>query len=572
MKIKSVYMAYLAAAVVTAAGCSDHDASPADATDGTTARTVTVTLSATVGTPGTRTAYAEDDANDRLAVTWKATDAIGVFTATSNRMANAPGTIPEGGLSANGKSARFTATLNAADATERLYAYYPRLNTGLAPDQIQIDLTGQQQTGFPDDLAHLSAYDYMAALPVDADLSSSSSANAALADLTFRPVLAVMSFDVTNPTDGDVSVKSVQLSAPGGEKVFHTIALMDITQDGGATLDYASAGLLAESSVTLGAAECTIPSGETRRFSMMMLPVDAAAMPERLCTTVTADDGSSWSQLTAPPADAAIGAGERYIISVSLPEVWDGKSGWFSPYEKDKTYYVTTAKELSYLRENSGNLSGYTVQLLSDIDLGGREWTPWLTFSGTFEGNGHTISGLSVTKVTESAATYAGLFGQLNGTVNDLHTAGSISVTATEEYTKEIDAGGIAGNVNGATLNGCTSACTVTVSRAGTSGATYAGGIAGYATHSCNFGGVAYTGAADGVTVSGGGTSNVGGIIGRAIPGGSAYTLTLTSPVGGSFLPAGRTTPIIGYCSILSGTITVDGTAATHGKPYPPAS
>lgn len=570
MKIKSVYMAYLAAAVVTAAGCSDHDASPADATDGTPARTVTVTLDASVGTPGTRTAYAEDEANDRLAVTWKATDAIGVFTATSNAMANASGTIPDGGLSANGKSARFTATLNGAEATERLYAYYPRQNTVLlSPREIQILLTGQQQTGFPSDPAHLSAYDYMAALPVDADLSSG--ADAALADLTFRPVLAVMSFDVANPTAADVSVKSVQLAALGGEKVFHTLALMDITQDGGAKLDYASAGLLAESSVTLGAAECTIPSGETRRFSMMMLPVAADAMPERLCITVTADDGSSWSQITAPPADAAIGAGERYIISVTLPEVWSGV--WQVPYKKDKTYYVTTAEELEHLRTYNGQFIGDTVQLLSDIDLGGREWTPWGQFSGTFEGNGHTIRGLSVTKVTENDVTYTGLFGRLmKATVNNLHTAGTISVTAPEGYTREIQAGGIAGNVYGSTLNGCTSACTVTVSRAGTGGTTYAGGIAGYATRSCTFSGVAYTGAADGVTASGGGTSCTGGIIGNADPNGSAYAIALTSPDGGSFLPAGMTTPVIGYCRIFSGTVTVDGITATNGKPYPPAS
>ena len=68
---------------------------------------------------------------------------------------------------------------------------------------------------------------------------------------------------------------------------------------------------------------------------------------------------------------------------------------------------------------------GKTVTLEADIDLSGTDLSPIPTFGGTFEGNGHTISGLSL----QSGASYQGLFRyiQEGAVVRDLHVAGTVS-------------------------------------------------------------------------------------------------------------------------------------------------
>ena len=146
--------------------------------------------------------------------------------------------------------------------------------------------------------------------------------------------------------------------------------------------------------------------------------------------------------------------------------------------------------------------------LTADIDLGGKAWTPigdgYLdsvkSFPGTFDGDGHTISGLNVTASAEEKTRFFGLFGQVEGTVKNLtivsstidcsgkdtntgaiagciyygatiencHVAEDVSVTGS--YTT----GGLAGQMNG-TMTNCTNAGSVT----GTSEVGVAGGLTG---------------------------------------------------------------------------------------------
>ena len=100
-------------------------------------------------------------------------------------------------------------------------------------------------------------------------------------------------------------------------------------------------------------------------------------------------------------------------------------------FESGKTYSISSAKELKRLADivNDGNTGeGSTFVLTADIDLSeyssGEGWTPIgnygvdinLTFNGTFNGNGHIISNLTINRPT---ADYQGLFGYA--------TAGSVS-------------------------------------------------------------------------------------------------------------------------------------------------
>lgn len=162
---KKLFPAYLAAAMVMT-GCTNNNEEGlgSEQPDSPiTGQPVTVTMNAIVGKPETRTAY--DDTNaDHLVVKWATDDKIGVFTDKSNRDANALGTIPsERGLNDNHKSTRFTATLNAGTSTEVLAAYYPYAAGNTDLEAIPINLNGQTQTGFPGDLSHLAAYDFMTA-------------------------------------------------------------------------------------------------------------------------------------------------------------------------------------------------------------------------------------------------------------------------------------------------------------------------------------------------------------------------------------------------------------------------
>lgn len=103
--------------------------------------------------------------------------------------------------------------------------------------------------------------------------------------------------------------------------------------------------------------------------------------------------------------------------------------GWYASAEQSgvaisgNTYTVKNAEGLAYIAKqvNTGEITtDITIELSADIDLIEKVWTPIGTmekpFKGTFKGNGHTISNMSVV-----GNTYNGLFGVTNGaTIQDL--------------------------------------------------------------------------------------------------------------------------------------------------------
>lgn len=144
------------------------------------------------------------------------------------------------------------------------------------------------------------------------------------------------------------------------------------------------------------------------------------------------------------------------------------------------------------------NLKGFTFYLANDIELSGT-WTPISNvaypadaFAGTFDGNGHTISGLQIS----ATAANQGLFGLINGaTIQNLIVSGEVS--STKSYV-----GGIVGKVQSGTIENCSFAGAVTTSASGG----YAGGIVGGTVNSTKI-----TGCSNKASVKGG---VVGGILG----------------------------------------------------------
>lgn len=83
------------------------------------------------------------------------------------------------------------------------------------------------------------------------------------------------------------------------------------------------------------------------------------------------------------------------------------------------TLSVSTAAGLAWMAKqvNAGSLVGTAVTLADDIDLSDKLWTPAQDFTGTFDGQGHTISGLTINnEVMGSKLEYLGLFQNITGT------------------------------------------------------------------------------------------------------------------------------------------------------------
>ena len=173
-----------------------------------------------------------------------------------------------------------------------------------------------------------------------------------------------------------------------------------------------------------------------------------------------------------------------------------------------KTYTVYNADGLMNIAELvNGGKSDINITLDTDIDLTGKDWTPIGTdydnsYKGTFDGGGHTITGLTFTTNDE----YAGLFGWLNraGTVKNVVMEG-VQITSNQIYGGSI--GGVVGYSWGTIEN-----CSVSGSVSGT---VYVGGVVG-----AQIGG-SITGCSSSATVKG--TVDVGGVAGQT---NSSATLT----------------------------------------------
>ena len=259
--------------------------------------------------------------------------------------------------------------------------------------------------------------------------------------------------------------------------------------------------------------------------------------------------------------DAEWKAGEEYTYTVSLAAA---KDPGYTVSEDGKTYEVYNAEGLKNIAElvNEEWKLGINITLTDNIDLTGIDWTPIgkddnKAYTGTFDGNGKTITGLTVT----GSYKYAGLFGDIDengtvknvvlegvqitsdnssgyaggvagdswGTIENCSVSGSVSGTtfaggvvgsqwggsitgcnSSATVKGVIFAGGIAGETNsGASLTGCYATGDVTVENDGTNNS-HAGGVVGY-----NGGGTLTACYATGsVTGSGSGTIYVGGVTG----------------------------------------------------------
>ena len=196
-------------------------------------------------------------------------------------------------------------------------------------------------------------------------------------------------------------------------------------------------------------------------------------------------------------------AGGEYTYTVSLAAAKD--LGY--TIESNGSYTVTSADGLMNIAKLvNGGKTDINITLDKNIDLTGKDWTPIGTsfsnkYTGTFDGGGHTIKGLTVTTNDQ----FVGLFGYLNraGTVKNVVMDG-IQITCNHRLGY---AGGVAGFSWGTIEN-----CSVSGSVSGT---LRVGGVVGNQWYG------SITGCSSSATVKG--TVDVGGVAGQT---NSSATLT----------------------------------------------
>ena len=273
--------------------------------------------------------------------------------------------------------------------------------------------------------------------------------------LRFTHHTALVTIVLTDYTEGLASVRLTGLSTEGGNPA-------EITPYDKGSNTYTA--LVAPQSVVAGTAfiTCTFTNGKTFVYKMK--------------------NATDWQ------------AGGEYTYTVSLTAAKD--PGY--TIEGNGSYTVTSADGLMHVADLvNGGKTDINITLDKNIDLTGKGWTPIGTsfdnsYKGTFDGGGHTITGLTVTTNDQ----FVGLFGYLNragmvknvvmegiqitsnhmfgctggvvgyswGTIENCSVSGSVSGTDC--------VGGVVGSQKAGSIIGCSSSATV-------KGKHYVGGVAG---------------------------------------------------------------------------------------------
>lgn len=175
-----------------------------------------------------------------------------------------------------------------------------------------------------------------------------------------------------------------------------------------------------------------------------------------------------------PTEDENNGDDEIALLNAeNAADVWDGTTdtSWYENNKDAAEFSIGTAAELAGLAAlvngtakdadskqiAAVNFSGKTIKLTADIDLNNQVWTPigngdsFSAFSGTFNGDGYTVSGLNVPDTY-----FPGLFGQISkiAAVQNLIVKGSVTVGDKADTYGYGEGGGVVCE-NGGTVQNC---------------------------------------------------------------------------------------------------------------------
>ena len=157
-----------------------------------------------------------------------------------------------------------------------------------------------------------------------------------------------------------------------------------------------------------------------------------------------------------------------YVVSRAYTE----DTSWYDGHEDEQVYELQDVDDLFGFAKLVGRgvyFTNKTIKLMADIDLEGFKWVPIagknnMKFLGTFDGQHHTISNMTVTEAEKNGSScLAGLFGQVgeSGKIDNTTVTGKI-VIAGVGPTFSIQVAGIAAICSGEVTN-CENKVNITV-------------------------------------------------------------------------------------------------------------
>ena len=188
--------------------------------------------------------------------------------------------------------------------------------------------------------------------------------------------------------------------------------------------------------------------------------------------------GFAGSFLSLLPKDEKVASADTGLSNIS---VWDGNTpesvSQNDFFQSGLNYYIRSAKGLAYfanqVNTNHNEMDQNSIYLETNINLNSKSWKAiggeksgdyTYKFAGTFDGQGHSIYGLTSLSANGN---YAGLFGYVSGTIKNLHIKNA-------NFTSNATCiGAIAGSSSG-TISGCSVTGTITSTTAD-----YLGGLVG---------------------------------------------------------------------------------------------
>lgn len=275
----------------------------------------------------------------------------------------------------------------------------------------------------------------------------------------------------------ELAVTEISITAPGGEGLSGTFTLGK-NPDG--TFDGSLSGKSTSSTVTMifGQGGERLSATPLRAY----IAIPAGAYSRGLRATVKTAQGKV--MILSMFSEGCTVAPSKVL---EFPDIeFEAGSG--------EVLYISNATEFAALAANSNAV------LVSDIDMSGRKWTP-LSFSGTLDGRGHTVKGLS-----DSFAS------TLSGTVKDVNIASVL----TNNSEKSITWGALACTLAASgVVEGCVFSGTLTISYTEpAASSSFAGGLIGTAAAGSQMRDCVNTGTVQAVNVSAS-TLTMGGTVGR---------------------------------------------------------
>lgn len=215
--------------------------------------------------------------------------------------------------------------------------------------------------------------------------------------------------------------------------------------------------------------------------------------------------------------------------------------------EDGSTYTVYTADGLMAWAEAAQGNPSLNCTLTHDIDLSGSEWEPVAFgdidtyYTGTFDGNGHTISNLAITKENLYFGDDCGMFGRVgtNATIKNLTLKNvSLNVSADRENAG-LGIGALAG-VNQGTISNCKVSGNIFVTN---NEIGYVGGVVGQ----MESGVIQYCHSS--ASIQGGNSDYVGGVLGGEY---ATATVIKGCSFSGSVTAGNTVGGIAGYCRFFN--------------------